>query len=205
MTSITASEKIVWVGWELGLEHSACSNQECLGLVNQRVNFLFDTALKCGSLFDTRQKFIPYLTSSSNLFPYLTLMLVQSHSHVQIYFGGPKYPLQVDTQQTKVQSRPNHSSCRSRQRWWGGLGLRRSRRSSNQPPCRKLDGSVGKQGSCGRPRRHAEGDVEATLWSQTARRVLGRWRNLARRAACATPATHSGHHATVPLDFCWPD
>jgi hypothetical protein len=35
--------------------------------------FLFNTLLKCGSLFDTGQNFLPYLTSGKKFFPYMTL------------------------------------------------------------------------------------------------------------------------------------
>jgi hypothetical protein len=43
---------------------------------NTRENSLFDTTLKFGSLFDTTNYFLPYLTLGLKNFPYLTSPLV---------------------------------------------------------------------------------------------------------------------------------
>jgi hypothetical protein len=41
-----------------------------------RENSLYDTPLKCVSLFDTRQLFLPYMTSCLNFFPPVTLKCI---------------------------------------------------------------------------------------------------------------------------------
>jgi hypothetical protein len=52
----------------------ATTTRSRYGLIAEwRENSLFDTGLKSGSLFDTGQYFLPYLTSFLNLFPYMTL------------------------------------------------------------------------------------------------------------------------------------
>jgi hypothetical protein len=62
-----------------------------------RENFLFDTGLKCDSLFDTWQYFLPYLTFNLNMFPYMTLSLVPLPSSVK------KYHMAQNTLQTMEQ------------------------------------------------------------------------------------------------------
>ena len=41
-----------------------------------RENSLFNTTLKCISLFDTRKLFLPYLTRGLNFMPFMTLLSI---------------------------------------------------------------------------------------------------------------------------------
>jgi hypothetical protein len=61
------------VSYSLSCCHLLVSSFWC---TNQRENSLYDTPLKCVSLFDTRQLFLPYMTSCLNFFPPVTLKCI---------------------------------------------------------------------------------------------------------------------------------
>jgi hypothetical protein len=48
--------------------------------------------LKCASLFDTENIFLPYLTLSLKFLPNMTLPSIPLHSTVNFSFHGPNYP-----------------------------------------------------------------------------------------------------------------